>query len=104
MKKMLLLLPFAALLATGIAQAESGEDLTKKYKCTACHKADKKAIGPSYQEIAKKNAGKADAAAHLFDDVRKGSRGVWGNAPMPPQTQPSDEDLKAMVNYILSVK
>ncbi|MDR2016329.1 MAG: c-type cytochrome [Burkholderiales bacterium] len=104
MKKFLLLLPFAAFLAVGTVYADSGEDLTKKYRCTTCHDAEKKKMGPSYKEIAKKNAGDPKAAEHLAKDIRKGSRGVWGNAPMPPQTQPSDEDIKVMVDYILSLK
>ncbi|MDR2710614.1 MAG: c-type cytochrome [Burkholderiales bacterium] len=100
---MALLLPVAAFLVTGLAYADGGEELTAKHKCTSCHKLDKKSIGPSYQDIAKKYAGNAGAAAQATEHVKKGSRGVWGPAPMPPQSAP-DEDIKAMVDYILAQK
>ncbi|MDR0250353.1 MAG: c-type cytochrome [Burkholderiales bacterium] len=103
MKKVLMLLPLAVFLATGAAYAQSGEELVAKYKCTSCHTVDKKKIGPSYQDIAKKNASDAGALEHLTKDVKKGSRGVWGPAPMPPQNVP-DDDLKVIINYILSLK
>jgi cytochrome c len=103
MKKMVMLLPLAALLATGGAYAQSGEELAAKYRCATCHKVDQKAMGPSYRDIAKKYAGDAGAPAHLAKDVKKGSRGTWGPAPMPPQNVP-DDDLKVIIDYILSLK
>ncbi|MDR0247885.1 MAG: c-type cytochrome [Burkholderiales bacterium] len=104
MKKVLMLLPLAAFLATGGAYAEGGEQLTAKHKCNTCHKVDKKAIGPSYQDIANKYAGDAAAPAQVAEHIKKGSRGVWGPAPMPPQSNSSDEDIKAMVDYVMSLK
>lgn len=104
MKKTLLLLPAAALLVTGFAYADTGEELIAKNKCTACHKVDKKTIGPSYQDIAAKYAGNAAAPAQMADRIKKGSRGVWGPAPMTPHANLSDEDLKAMVEYVMAQK
>jgi cytochrome c len=104
MKKVILLLPFATLIAVGTAYANSGEELTQKYKCQACHKVDKKAIGPSYQDIANKYAGDAAAPAQIAEHIKKGSRGVWGPAPMPAQSSVPDEDLKTIVDYVMSLK
>ncbi|MDR2172643.1 MAG: c-type cytochrome [Burkholderiales bacterium] len=104
MKKVVMLLPLAAFLATGAAYAEGGKELTDKYRCTSCHKLDKKTIGPSYQDIAKKYAKDADAPAQMAERIKKGSRGVWGGAPMPAQSSASDEDIKAMVDYVMSLK
>jgi cytochrome c len=74
-----------------------------KAGCTACHAKDKKLIGPSYVEIAKKNKGQADAVARLSDKVRQGGKGVYGPVPMPPNTPAAiaDADLKAAVEWIL---
>jgi cytochrome c len=57
--------------------------LLSKYSCTACHAMDKKLVGPSFQDIAKKHAGKAD---YLAGKVKNGGSGVWGPIPMPAQS------------------
>ena len=98
----LLLIGTFALAAPALAQ--SGEDLLKKSGCTACHAIDKKVIGPAYQDVAAKYKGDAKAAAMLQDKVKKGGSGVWGQVPMPPNTQVSDADIKTMVAYILALK
>jgi cytochrome c len=93
-----------ALCAAAGAHAQSGEDLLKKNGCTACHAIDKKVVGPAYAEVANKYKGDAKAPAYLMDKVKKGGSGVWGPVPMPPNTQVSDADIKAMVTYILNLK
>jgi cytochrome c len=94
----------AGLLVAGAVQADAGEDLLKKNGCTACHAIDKKLVGPPYVEVAAKYKGDAGAAAKLFEKVKKGGSGVWGQVPMPPNPQVSDADLKAMIAYILALK
>lgn len=94
----------AGLLGMGFAQADAGEDLLKKFGCTACHAIDKKLVGPAYVEVAAKYKGDAGAPAKLMEKVRKGGSGVWGQVPMPPNPQVSDADLKTMVTYILALK
>lgn len=75
-----------------------------KAGCTACHAVDKKMVGPSFQEIAKKYKGDAKAVASLSEKVRKGGSGVWGQIPMPPNAPEkiSDADLKSVVEWILT--
>jgi cytochrome c len=51
----------------------------------ACHGVDNKIVGPSFRDIARKYAGRADAAAYLAGKVKAGGSGVWGSVPMPPQ-------------------
>jgi cytochrome c len=79
--------------------------LLTKSGCVACHNVDKKIIGPSYKDVAAKYKGQPDAAAMLFDKVRKGGSGVWGPAPMPPHvpSQISDDDLKHVIAMILKL-
>jgi cytochrome c len=105
MKTTVALLGMLALSVASVAFAQSGEDLLKKNNCTpACHAIDKKVIGPAYKEVANKYRGDSGAAAKLQDKVKKGGAGVWGPVPMPPNTQVSDADIKAMVAYILALK
>mgnify|MGYP003578603212 FL=1 len=63
-------------------------DLLQKNTCTACHAPDRKLVGPSWADVAKKHAGKAD---YLAGKIREGGSGVWGNIPMPPQALSADE-------------
>jgi cytochrome c len=75
-----------------------------KAGCNACHALDKKLIGPSFQEIAKKYKGDAKAVTLLSEKVRKGGTGNWGQIPMPPNPPEkiSDTDLKSVVEWILT--
>lgn len=70
--------------------------LLNKHSCTACHGVDKKVVGPGFNEIAKKHAGKAD---YLGGKIRAGGSGVWGPVPMPPQSLP-EADAKAIAAWI----
>lgn len=91
----------SALLATASVPSLASQALAQKHNCLACHAADKKLVGPSYQEVAAKYAGQKDAEANLINSVRKGSTGKWGQIPMPANATPSDDDVKALVKWIL---
>jgi cytochrome c len=85
------------------APARADEALAKKYNCLACHQTDKKLVGPSYKDIAKKYKGQAAAAADLAGKVKKGGSGVWGPVPMPPNAAAPDADIKKLVDWILKM-
>lgn len=70
--------------------------------CMACHAVDKKILGPSFVDIAKKYKGQDDAMQKLAGKVRDGGSGVWGAVPMPPHPNISDADLKSMLRWILA--
>lgn len=91
----------AIVVATTSLPALADLALAQKNACVACHAADKKLVGPSYQDVAKKYAGQKDAAAMLADSIRKGGMGKWGPVPMPAQPALSDADLKALTAWIL---
>lgn len=96
----------AAVLAHGAhaADAKSGEALAKASGCFACHSVDKKLIGPGYKDIANKYRGNTAAEADLVKKVKAGSKGVWGDIPMPPNAHVKDEDIRSIVQWILSLK
>ena len=75
--------------------------LAQKNACTACHAVDKKMIGPAYQDVAKKYAGQADAAAKVTESIRKGGSGKWGAIPMPAQPALSEADAKTLAEWVL---
>ncbi len=92
----------SALLLVGAVQAN--QDLAKSSGCLACHTVDKKAVGPAYKDIAAKYKDDSGAAASLAEKVRKGTKGTWGPIPMPPNANVSDESIKTLVKWILSLK
>jgi cytochrome c len=82
--------------------AQADEALAKKHNCLACHTVDKKLVGPSYKEIAKKYKGQ-NVAAQLEQKVKKGGQGVWGPVPMPPNAAVPDGDIKKLVDWIVKL-
>jgi cytochrome c len=103
MKRIAILAALAAL--TSIPAVAADElALAQKSGCTACHAVDKKIVGPAYKEVAAKYKGDKGAAAKLEDKVKKGGAGVWGQVPMPPNTQVSDADIKKLVAWVLGLK
>ena len=104
MRKLLIALWISFLPLAGAVHANEG--LFKKNACVACHSADKKLVGPSYKDVAAKYKADKEAEARLIKKVTEGGRGEWGNIIMPPRggkKDVPDDDIKAMVKYILSL-
>ena len=96
---------FALVAAVAVAApAMADEALAKSKNCMSCHAIDKKLVGPSYKDVAKKYAGQKDAADKLAAKVIKGGSGVWGPVPMPANAQVNDADAKKLVAWILATK
>ena len=91
-------------LAAVSAPAMASEALAKANNCMACHAVDKKLVGPSYKDVAKKYAGNAAAVAQLATKIQKGGSGVWGAIPMPANPKVNDADAKALAQWVLSIK
>ncbi len=101
MKRALLILAASTVVAL---PALADEALAKSKNCMACHAVDKKLVGPSYKDIAKKYAGDAAAADKLAAKIKQGGSGVWGAIPMPANPQVSDADAKKLVSWVLGLK
>ena len=86
------------------AVAEDAGKLLTKQGCTACHARDTKLIGPSFFDISKKYENRPEKVAELSKKIREGGQGVWGNIPMPAQTQLSESEALLLVNWILKAK
>jgi len=104
MKRALLIM---AAMTTLAAPAIADEALAKSKNCMACHAVDKKLVGPSYKDVAKKYAGDAKAVDALAARIVKGSevgKGNWGAVPMPPNPQVSEAEAKKLASWVLSIK
>ncbi len=94
---------FVTLSALTCTPAWANLELARKNNCTACHAVDKKVVGPSYSDVAKKYAGDKAAAKSLAAKVKGGTPGgVWGPVPMPPNPNATDADIQALVKWILA--
>lgn len=102
MNKYLFIGSLSAVLAGGFssANAQDAQTLYNSKACVACHKVDARLVGPSYKEIAAKYAGQEGAAAVLATRMTKGSQGIWGPMPMPPNAL-TEEEARILAEWIL---
>jgi cytochrome c len=95
--------PSATTSATGTGGAGTGHAaalaLFNKHGCAACHAVDRKVLGPSMVEVARKYAGRADRAEYLAGRILGGASGVWGPIPMPAQAIPKP-DAQALAQWL----
>lgn len=82
----------------------AGETKAHASNCFACHAVDHKLVGPAYQAVADRYAGKGDAVvAKLVKKIKDGGAGDWGDVPMTAHPELSDADITEMVHWILSL-
>ena len=87
--------------AAGGAAVAAVQGLLAEHSCTACHAANGKRVGPSFQDIATKYGARADAQAYLAGKIKLGGGGVWGPMPMPPQTL-SQDDAQVIASWLIN--
>lgn len=103
MKKILFaLITTVAVAAPALAQDAAA--LAKSKNCMACHAVDKKVVGPAYKDVAAKFAGQKDAVAMLAEKIIKGSKGVWGPVPMPPNAQVTPAEATTLATWVMATK
>lgn len=107
MKKAIMVIAAAAALglavhANAAVDEAKAKSLAQSKNCFSCHAADKKLVGPSFQDVAKKYKGDAGAVANLSKKIIGGGGGVWGPIPMPPNPVKEDE-AKLLVEWILGM-
>ncbi|MFL9928826.1 c-type cytochrome [Paraburkholderia sp. RL18-103-BIB-C] len=88
--------------AARAADAPRGRTVANANACMGCHAVDRKLVGPSFQQIAAKYKGDAQAPAKLVRKVKDGGSGVWGMIPMPAHQSMSDADVRAVVDWVLA--
>ncbi|MDX8398828.1 MAG: c-type cytochrome [Gallionellaceae bacterium] len=93
-----------SLLFSGNVFAVTGAELADEHDCIMCHDIESKVNGPSFKAIAAKYKGDNGAQAILEKKVRSGGSGVWYNMMPPTPTWVSDEEIKSMVEWVLSLK
>lgn len=92
-----------SLLSTPAAAQAVGLGLAQAKHCVACHRVEKKVVGPPFKAIAERFKGEAAAIPHLAQRIREGSRGQWGAIGMPRQVDVTQEEAEQLAAWILSL-
>jgi len=100
MKKTLLSLVALGSLSLQPALAQEAEELLQGKACSACHSMTSKMVGPAIHDVAEKYEGRDGAAETLADSIKNGSKGKWGQVPMPANNV-SEEEAKALAEWVL---
>ena len=104
MKKMLFIVCSSTALFLVYTPAVADLQLATAKNCMACHAVDKKLVGPAYKDVAKKHAGDAGAVDLLAGRIMKGSSGVFGPVPMPPNANVNADEAKKLATWVMSLK
>jgi len=83
---------------------QKGLAIVAKSDCFTCHKIDEKNIGPAWRDVANKYAGTDTAISYLAKKIIAGGSGVWGEVPMAPHPNFSQDDATAVAKYVLLLK
>ncbi len=105
----------ASLLSGTDATAQQMPELSKKHECHLCHDIEKRLIGPSMREVARRYKGVAKFSFEgkeypletgLVMKVSKGGYGNWGSMPMPGNDLNGTQqgEIKELVRFVLSLE
>ena len=83
---------------------EKGLTLITQNDCLTCHQVETAGIGPAYTAIAEKYPNNQQVIDSLSGKIIKGGSGNWGQVMMTAHPTLSEDDAKAMVKYVLSLK
>jgi len=81
-----------------------GKYWMEKSDCFTCHELDKPTVGPSLHQIAGRYQHEKNAMQYLIRKVQEGGTGVWGTSAMSPHPILKENEIKIMLDYILSLK
>jgi len=93
-----------AISASAQAESASGLALAQQQNCMSCHSVNRPVMGPALHDVAAKYASRADAETYLAHKIIDGSTGVWGQVPMPANTQLTPDQAAVLAGWILTLK
>ena len=86
-----------------VAAVPLGLRLISRSDCKTCHNSFVRTVGPSYMDIATLYSNTPENVTMLIAKVKNGGNGVWGEAAMTPHPDTPEEDIRAMVEYIMDM-
>jgi cytochrome c len=85
-----------------VADLPAGLARIERSDCRVCHHDERRAVGPSFREIARRYPDEPAEVARLARKVLLGGAGAWGETPMTAHPQLASADAEAMVAWILA--
>ena len=90
------------------ARTASMLGLAQKSGCLACHKIERKLVGPGWSDVAQRYRNDPHAHSKLFEKVSRGGGGNWTEVTegrqMPPYGERvAPEDIATLVDFVLSL-
>jgi cytochrome c len=82
---------------------QEGKALLETQDCKTCHHPTNKSIGPAHTTVAEKYEYTDDNVTLLAGRIIKGGSGTWGDVPMNPHPDLSQEDAEKIARYVLSL-
>jgi cytochrome c len=86
------------------AEAAIGLALAQQQNCMSCHSVARPFMGPALHDVAARYADRQDAALYLKHKILDGSTGVWGQVPMPANTQLTPDQAATLASWVLTLK
>jgi cytochrome c len=84
--------------------AEVPQTLLAKYDCLKCHLIETRMVGPAFRDVALKYHDDPAANDHIVEVIKRGSKGVWGDVPMPPHPQIPEPDARRLAVWVMNCK
>jgi cytochrome c len=98
-------LPVLALAALSALPALAQDTaLWKARRCDACHRVERKLVGPSFQDIAARYRGQEAMVEALAHKIRVGGSGAWGVTPMTANKHVSETEARELARWVLSLR
>lgn len=100
-----IILSFAApTVQSGEENRQNIAQLMHEKRCVICHDRTGRRVGPPYRMIADLHAGKEGIVDKLAKKIIEGGMGTWGTTPMPPNSHVSEEEARALAEWIMDQK
>ena len=88
--------------AAQTASPSSPEALARARNCMSCHAVERVLLGPSFEQIGRRYAGRANAVDEMARKIVAGGAGDWGRVPMPANTQVTPQEARLLAQWILT--
>jgi cytochrome c551/c552 len=82
---------------------ESGKNLMLSNDCKSCHQLAEKSVGPSFNQVADKYKKDSKAPGYLVNKIKNGGGGVWGETAMAAHPALPENDIRQIVQWVLSL-